>query len=322
MDLNQLLVNLSTILLSTLCLTIIIMLFAVLYFVIRQLLKTSMLTVFQGVDKEIKGIPFYVKQGRLTHETTYLETLETYTLTAKKIILDDQGKPAESAIEHLIVKTVSLSPSILEQLASLRLKVRDAQQTQGAAQQKALLDEIQELFEDLPAYRGQIADDSPLESNQIKESNYVDYETIFYLNQHQPLSGTSELDFALAADGTLQKTTAKVDDTSFEKLLGLLPTDTLIAKPAVSAEDEVSVKVEGRADHKYEIDLAVEQRYVRHIYSKVLHARTLLPDLFHQALPLGNTESWYRREFITELNPKPKETPTASEQQPETPKAS
>lgn len=312
-QINQLLVSASAFFLSALCITVILLLFAVLYFLLKHLLKTSMLTVFQGQDTEIKGIPFYVRQGRLTHETSYLETLEIYTLTVKQVQLDDQGKPAASEIVYLGVKTLSQSPAVLQQLTALRLKVQEAQRAKTAEAQKGLLDSIREMFDSFPSYNGQIPTDILLESNQIRESSYVDYSTPYYLNQVQPLSGSSELDFTLAADGTLQKTAAKASDTSFDNLLSLLPTDSLISKPAAEPEADITTQ-ETKPTEKYEIELTVEQKYVRHIFFKVLEATRLLHSSFKPSIPPNEIESWYRREVVTEL--KPKEAPAAPVEKP------
>jgi hypothetical protein len=307
-QITQFIMSLSTLLLSALCFTMMILIIGVFYLVLRIALKPRMLTVSQGRGNDLEGIPFYIKRGRLTQETTYLETLETYTIIANRVMLDDQGKPVGSETEFIRVKTVSQSNNIPELLADLRQKIQEAQSAIGADNQKALLELIKEKFENLPFYTGQLPapSDAHIESNYFKESSFVDYGTTYYINQLQPLSGKSELEFTLAADGTLQKTVAKNEDSSFDSLMSLLPTDSLISKPKAD-EEEVSTEEEGRKDYKFEVSLSTEKRYIRHIYSKVLPQETLLPDFFRPAIPLGDNENWYRREIVTDLNPKPKE---------------
>lgn len=289
----------------------------VLYFLLQgRLGKTMALRVTDGA-KPLDGIPFYLKRGRLTQETSYLETLASCTLTAKKITLDNEDKPVQTEIKYVGAKTVSQSASSDRTLAELCMAVAAAQQAQGAEQEN-LLPALQEKFEQLPAYDGQLPSHPlPLAGNVLTESAFVDYENRLYINQHQPLIGTSDIDLTLAADGTLSKATAKADDKTFASLLGYLPTDMLATKkpaapPADMAKSEAVQSGIGEPSQKfvYEFALTVTQQYVRHTRLREIDSpsdRALKPPI-----PLADPNSWYRREILSDLNPvseKPVEAP-------------
>ncbi len=142
----------------------------------------------------------------------------------------------------------------------------------------------------------------PLESNVIRESDFVRYGTPFYLNKVQLISGAAELSLELAADGTLTKAAAKAEEKAFEQVLGLLPTDKLLEKakgavaPAAAADQVTKIAGAAAGAIHYEFNLVAEQRYVRHIRFADVADRSFRP-----GLPLRDEGHWYRREAVIDL---------------------
>lgn len=265
----------------------------------RQFGQIRALTVTEKVEAR-PGIPFYVKKGRLTQETSYLETLATCTLTAKMVTLDEDGKPIKAEIEYADSKTISLSPENTRALASVRAKLDEVQGLEDAG---PLWEGLRREFEAWMPYTGQLpAYPLPLEGNTIRESAFVDYDAPFYVNKIQPISGDAELSLELAADGTLTKTAAKGTDKTFEQALSLVPTGELLkqaseaAKPAAAPTVEKTAEGESKtAATRREFDFSVEQRHIRHVRF------TDVPDRsFRPPLSLTSECYWYRREIVAD----------------------
>ncbi|MBK8798993.1 MAG: hypothetical protein IPM07_22945 [Anaerolineales bacterium] len=259
------------------------------------------------------GIPFYVKKGRLIQETSYLETLATCTLTAKKVTHGADGKPAQVEIEYAHAKTISLSPENISSLAAIRTKLADVQR---AGELGPRWEKLKADFDALAVFIGQLpAHTLPLESNVIHETNFVDYDTPFYLNKLQPISGSAELSLELAADGTLTKAAVKAEEKAFEQVLDLLPTDKLLEQAKAGAATEQAAKTADAVTGvvSYEFNLVVEQRYVRHIRFADVADRS-----FRLGLPLSDDRHWYRREIVADLSPagKPAEAAPAASDRP------
>jgi hypothetical protein len=266
----------------------------------KKLGEVNTLTVHEG-EKKLHGIPFYVKRGQLTHETSYIEKIATYTLSKIKVTLDDQNKPVKSEVKHCEVKTYSQWKDEAEEdkFKEMCKSINSAQKEQKDEHWENAL----KSFQELESYDGERPDRKlPLEKNVIEQSNFVDYEKIYYLNKNQPLIGSTDLEIELATDGTLTKTVGKTQDSTFEKLLELLPTDSLISqlesKPEIEKGD-VTEKI------IYEFTLTIEQMYVRHIYFR--HVPT---SKFAEPLTKDDKECWYRREIVTDLRKKTEENDT------------
>lgn len=278
----------------------------------NKLGNINMLNVYKEPDLEnmLPGVPFYVKKGQLTHETSYLEKLISCTLTKKKVILGDQNEPIQHDIEIVGVKTFSQSSENKNNFTTMCEKLAQAQQEKNSDEQLKHWEQAWDIFDKrLTPYEGKIPTKSELqiEGNELKQSNFVDYSNIYYFNKQQPLIGSSNLEIELAADGTLTKTMAQSQDSTFEKLLELLPIDSLISK--TKPETEIPQikhlrEVDEKEIAKYEFSLATEQMYVRHIFfNNVSFSETKF------LLPLDPLKDryWYRREVITDLRKKTKE---------------
>lgn len=266
-----------------------------------RLSRSNVFTVKDGQGKSKDGLPFYIKRGRLIHETAYLESLADVTLTLMETIIDAEGKPGAATPVSVATRTVSLSADGINKLAALQA----AAEAQPGADRAALWGKVEQAFNALPAYTGEIPDNPPMVLNAIRVEAYVDYDNQHTINAVMPLVGSSELAAELAADGTLSKATAKAEDSTLTTLLGALPSPELVGllKPEASAgdADELARKaVPG--DRLYEIRLMIERRAVRHWLSKVVDRQE-----FDAPIPLNqNPHAWYRRETDNEP-PKPKE---------------
>jgi hypothetical protein len=60
----------------------------------------------------------------------------------------------------------------------------------------------------------------------------VDYQTAYAINERRPFSGSSQADFKLAADGTLNEASGQVQDNTFATIASALPISSLITSAA------------------------------------------------------------------------------------------
>lgn len=287
------------------------------YMLIGRLPEGNTLTVSAGDNSNLAGIPFYIRRGRLTHETTYLETLSTLTLVARKVTLNAENQPGKAAIEYVGTKTISRSPDILPSLVELRLQLAEAQAASNPETQQALWQSLKNRFEALTTYTGQLPSSGlQLESNRIKDTSFVDYENTLYLNQRQPLIGSSDLDFTLAADGTLSKVAAKIEDNTFDKLIGFAQPEVPKSKPQAESptdskvQEEISSLDEG-SGFVYEFSLTEEKQYARHIFFAD-YPFTSSARAFRQPIPPDSNDCWYRREVMDEPGKQPEEPAAAA----------
>jgi hypothetical protein len=143
----------------------------------------------------------------------------------------------------------------------------------------------------------------------ISEEVCVDYSTPYFLNAPQPLIGSSDLSTEWSADGTLSKTTVKLEDSTFEKLLDVLPAGKLVesitgltGKPT-PVEDVQAAKPAGQI--RYEFDITAGQHYIRHTLFQEVERRD-----FRSPISPSDDKSWYRREFVASLQPEETEQET------------
>jgi hypothetical protein len=65
-------------------------------------------------------------------------------------------------------------------------------------------------------------------ANSISLTAEVDYGTIYAINEKRHFSGSSQADFKLAADGTLNEASGQVQDNTFATIVSALPVSSLI----------------------------------------------------------------------------------------------
>lgn len=244
----------------------------------------------------LPGIPFYVKVGVIRHETSYLETLVTCTLTAVELSLDATGKETAANPLDAVTRTLSWSDAAANQLALLRGHIARAQAAPDPDQQLAHWHEARALLDSLPAYDGSLpAAAPPLASNTLVGGSRVDYARTYYLNATQPLIGSAELSAELASDGTLGKTAVKVQDSTVEKLLGALPVDTFFQSgggtAAAAAPAGVQESLKRGAAVAYRFTLEMAHSHLRHVFYREV------PDFtYRDPIPFNDAGCWYRRE--------------------------
>ena len=286
------------------CGTLILGFIAVLFVVFKDRGKIFCVITKNGNVEELPGVPFYIKQGRYIHETCYLETLAMVSLTKNKLTFDDQDKLIQSQVEYAGENVFSVSSDVRNKLAMIKEAVTSAETNQDLKSfEKAI-----NIFEEIEPYNGSIPlkkNNLQLEKNMIEQSNYVDYGKTFYLNKHQPLFGSSELELEIAADGTLTKTVAKTEERVVEQLMKLLPMESMISKlEAVPEEAEIDeADLKGLKIHNfiYKFSFTSEQIYVRHILFKGIGASDIIIEPPIEPQILQNNNCWYRREIVTDL---------------------
>ncbi len=283
------------------------------YLITQQAGKTRSLVVRTKngqTEVDYPGLPFYIKKGRVTQETSYLEPLATLTLTVKQLTVGAADKVTNTELRFAETITVSLLDDVHGSITALRTLVDDANKTKPGEATESQFINIRNKFSDLPRYRGKRPSEELIQENTFKESSYVDYQQVYYLNSFQPAIGSTELNFELAGDGTLTKVSAKSEDKSLESLAGLVPTDKLKAeaegKSAEATTDAAAPGTQAQPEDKkkFEAALTSEQLFVRHTRFKEIPATSTQPSA---PIPLNADDAvaWYRREIVRDLAPKP-----------------
>jgi len=105
-------------------------------------------------------------------------------------------------------------------------------------------------------------------SNTDSLSVEVDYETKFSINQRTPFSGSSQADFKLGADGTLNEASGQSQDNTFATVISALPISSLITSAAGTAPKAGAAQ--NKEDVAAQFTLNQEQRYIKIVNSKTL----------------------------------------------------
>lgn len=298
------------VLLSTvLALSVLSAVFAVvLYYLYSGNLDTKHALVVKANGQDQPGIPFYIRKSRATHETSYLEALATYTLKATSILRESNEKPVHSTVEYIHTKTISLSRDTQNILREVEAAIADAQNAPGIPEKVTSWNQAREAFEreNLPSYNGSLpaVGTMQVESNTVKLESYVDYATPYYLNKRLPFSGSSEFAIELAADGTLSKSSVKEENTTLSTIAGMIPTDTLFAKPEAEAATDQTKTTTKRGvtldavviTQDYEYTLTADYFHIRHVFFKPIEDREAVTPKVPLP-PIANV-TWYRREVV------------------------
>jgi hypothetical protein len=278
---------------------------AVLYGLLKEKIgNRDALNVFDGNKKPMKGIPFYVKKGRYIHETSYLETLVSCIVTATKVRQQGEDKPEQKSKIFLGSKTVSLSSAEAKKLGEFENRLAEAQQETDPAKQSRIWNEAQKIFQKLVVYDGKrpSEDRLPVVGNTIRDESYVDYKDPHYINATQPVIGSTDFSAKLGADGTLSESSAKISDTTIEKLIDVFPVGdvvTSILKPEAAevTPADVDRKPEG-LEIRYEFRLEEQSHYIRHILYEEADDRK-----YKEPISWTASNKWYRREYLTGIEP-------------------
>ncbi len=108
-----------------------------------------------------------------------------------------------------------------------------------------------EAIDDADLYPAIARGDVLLASNSAQIVPYVDYETVYYYNTARPLTGSSQVDVKLAADGTLTEGSSSITDQTLSTITGVLSTAiTSFAPAAVSSRGPSSALPQPCQDFK------------------------------------------------------------------------
>lgn len=283
---------------------------ALYYLLVRnQENKTDAITV-KREDRDLAGVPFFIKRSRWIQETAYLETLLNCTLSATEIRFDAEGKQLSIDTRFSISKISPWSSSVAEKLLSIHKDLVLVQRELDSNKQwETWIEEILPAFQSLPTYAGQIPQELPMISNISQEEVYVDYETEHYINYPQPLIGSANVSVELSQDGTLGKASAEIKDDTLGTLLATIPikevvSSTLAAKESTPSKEEAEEGVMGIEEDQlisetiYKFGLTCMQSYIKHIrFNRVTDQGVLAP------ISLLDNSSWYRQEFVATLEP-------------------
>jgi hypothetical protein len=169
--------------------------------------------------KKLDGIPFYAQKGVCKRESIWLET--KYILTLNEKI--DGGDPVTDT-RTLSFDDFQHAPAtqLLQELHAMAGRVLQ----EDSVDVKNQVEHITTLWNSVPQSPRPVPEDrlngNPnvlLTQNTAKISTQVDYSHVLFLNSVRPLTGTSQVDAKLNADGTLSEGTAQTDDETISSIL-------------------------------------------------------------------------------------------------------
>lgn len=199
-----------------------------------------------------EGVPFYVKQGACNHTTAYGNPY--WRLTLK--VTNDSGT--------LAMETVDINNSAHggQDFNGLLHELEKASPDQGSVM--SAWDDLKRRNRFDPWKQNE---DRILLENSSSPTSLVDYSTKYSINQRKPFSGSSNADFKLSADGTLNEASGQVQDNTFSTILSALPISSLITSAAGIATKAGAAANEKPKEVKF--SLTQEQRYIKTVYSQV-----------------------------------------------------
>jgi hypothetical protein len=197
-----------------------------------------------------QGIPFYVKQGVCVHQTVYANRY--WQLTLK--VTSESGIGTEDVIKIKEVDHIGHDFNAL-----LHELEKPSPDTDSVVNAWTALKRSQ--FDPWSQSDGRVA----LE-NSSSLTNVVDYSVRYSINQKKPLAGSSNADFKLGSDGTLNETSGQTQDNTLSTILSALPVSTLITSAAGVATKTGAAANESAKVVKF--SLMQEQRYIKTVYSQ------------------------------------------------------
>jgi hypothetical protein len=211
----------------------------------------SMLQVKAFDPAKPAGIPFFIKQGACNHQSVYGNpywrlTLkvsnDSGTLAMETLDINNSAHGGQdfNALAHELEKPAPDQDSVMNAWDALKRKDRFDPWKQN--------------------------EDRILLENSSSLTSVVDYSTKYAINQKKPFSGSSNADFKLGADGTLNEASAQVQDNTFSTILSALPISTLITSAAGIATKAGAAANEKPKEVKF--SLTQEQRYIKTLYSQ------------------------------------------------------
>jgi hypothetical protein len=199
-----------------------------------------------------QGVPFFVKHGVCVQQTVYANPYWRLTLTYSP----SKGQTTLQTI--LVSEAVYNGPDFSALAATLA--------QQPAPDSHSVLTAWDDLknaskFDPWADLKGQ-----RLLANSSSLTTEVDYQTAYAINQKKPFSGSSQADFKLAADGTLNEASGQVQDNTLATIASALPISSLITSAAGI------VTPVGKAANEEKVPatfvLKQEQRYIKIVDSQ------------------------------------------------------
>jgi hypothetical protein len=183
----------------------------------------------------VDGIPFYVKRAYCQQQASWLEPQFTLDIAATV----DGKRDSSLGAEVMLSRAEFLKNHDLRELKAIsgqELQVKTMDDCRTYISALGEIDGLRRIKMDVvddadlgPAISG---GDVLLTENTAQIVPYVDYETVYYYNTARPLTGTSQVDVHLAADGTLTEGNSSVNDQTLSTVTGVLSTAITSFGPA------------------------------------------------------------------------------------------
>jgi hypothetical protein len=172
----------------------------------------------------VDGVPFYVKRAYCQQKAAWLEPQYSVRVTGMA-----EGKPlAQNSVETTMSRSRFLRDWPLHQLVEQSGQPYQVKTRFGCYQYMHTHDLVRELQGIVVApiddsdITSEVQDgDLLLAENSAQLVPYVDYQTVYYYNTSRPLTGTSQADVKLAADGTMTEGSSQVNDETLSSVTGV-----------------------------------------------------------------------------------------------------
>jgi hypothetical protein len=174
--------------------------------------------------ESVDGIPFYVKHAYCQQKAAWLEPQYSVKVTGTA---DD--KPAEQlSVSATLSRQQFLRDPAVAALVQSDGVALDVKTQEGCTAFRHLHSLSRDLLNVVPPQ----VNDADL-TNAVQDGNlllaessaqlvpYVDYQTVYYYNTQRPLTGTSQVDVKLAADGTMTEGSSQVNDQTLSSVTGV-----------------------------------------------------------------------------------------------------
>ena len=179
----------------------------------------------------LSGIPFYVKEARCVHQEVSVMPYARLTFQALeggKITFSEMVTVSESY--YLANATVGELVGMINGTADAHsMTTEDVERKIGtdwlaiktdAGQNNVYAKEKDGTW---PKY---------LIANSSMPKTFVDYGTVYYINEKVPFAGSAKADYKLGSDGTLTEASGEATEETLKTILGALPTADLIKSAA------------------------------------------------------------------------------------------
>jgi hypothetical protein len=193
---------------------------------------------------KLKGVPFYIKVGKLKQTTVYTRTWLEVEFTLSDVDAADKKNNPRKAI-LLLKEDTATAPLLMAGMNAAKATARESGDVTDVVEafltaglkQIEMADIINETKLSPQPVQGYKAITENLISNGTECVTEVDYDHTYYFNGWIPIFGSSTASFELAADGTLSKGSATTDTTA---LLAQIPMKEYLTKKWIPKEEETA----------------------------------------------------------------------------------